>query len=256
MTFDSSFHHIESLRLIDIKSNNILQRLSVLTSLPRLVSLTVSIEGDLKNLNDVYQLIFKLSTLKNVKVSYNQYNPYITLPMVVNNQFSSIEHLNVNHSCRVNNLITMLSYTPRLSHLICKGLIDWDENIREMKMLLPNLIFISVRIYLPQFDEFEMFIKKISRQLQVLRVSLRAFKGYLDADRWERLISQHMPNLRKFHFRHGEIIDDDFNVTIFYKLINRFNSSFWIERQWVSKLSITISGIICRQIMFSIDPYR
>ncbi|CAF4422157.1 unnamed protein product, partial [Adineta steineri] len=106
-----------------------------------------------------------------------------------------------------------------------------------------------------QFNEFEIFIKKLSHCLEVLKISFYDNKTYIDANRWKQLISQYLPQLQKFYFRHDEIIDSNFNVIKFYEQINQFNSLFWIERQWISNLSISISGTICKQIMFSVSPY-
>ncbi|CAF1154672.1 unnamed protein product [Adineta steineri] len=255
-TTDFLLNHLESLRFIDIESNNILQRLSILSLLPRLMSLTIIIEDDFKNLNDIYLLIFKIPALKFIKISYNQYNPYIPLPIATIYQITSIERLNINHTCRIINLITILSYTPQLSHLTCKGLIDWDEVIQDFTITLPYLTYISLGLCFIQFNEFEIFIKKLSHCLEVLKISFYDNKTYIDGNRWKQLISQYLPQLQKFYFRHDEIIDSKFNVIKFYEQINQFNSLFWIERQWISNLSISISGTICKQIMFSVSPYK
>ncbi|CAF4380562.1 unnamed protein product [Adineta steineri] len=69
------------------------------------------------------------------------------------------------------------------------------------------------------------------RQIQVLSIAIYFLYGihpntdeYIDADRWERLISTHMLNLRIFDFQytsHG--CDSDYKHPEFETLVNKFN---------------------------------
>jgi hypothetical protein len=66
-------------------------------------------------------------------------------------------------------------------------------------------------------------------QLQVLRISSVLDNDYLDSNRWERLISAHMPRLHTFDFQHfGQTPTED----SYHFLIDGFTSPFWIEHQW------------------------
>jgi len=74
-------------------------------------------------------------------------------------------------------------------------------------------------------------ISNLFHQLQVLRISSTFQNGYLDSNRWKRLISIYLPRLHTFDLQHFEklsSIDDD----EYHLLIDGFNSSFWIERKW------------------------
>ena len=84
-------------------------------------------------------------------------------------------------------------------------------------------------------------------------LTLSAFdhSSYLDADLWEQLISQHMPQLRKFHFQHRESSNNNLQLTPHHQLINQFTSPFWIARQWI--FEIATDGL---DILYSIQLYR
>ncbi|CAF4767387.1 unnamed protein product, partial [Rotaria sp. Silwood2] len=78
----------------------------------------------------------------------------------------------------------------------------------------------------------------------------RIDENYLNADRWERFISKNMTSLIKFIFRYSDTIDDEFEINFYHSLINRFTSSFWIDRKWIFKLLTKDDELI-----YSISPY-
>ncbi|CAF0937767.1 unnamed protein product [Adineta steineri] len=79
------------------------------------------------------------------------------------------------------------------------------------------------------------------RQIQILNIAIQ-FIGfdlddndseYINADRWQRLISTHLSNLRIFDFQYSYRGLDSFDERqAFETLINKFNLKFWIEHQW------------------------
>jgi len=91
---------------------------------------------------------------------------------------------------------------------------------------MSNLTHITIgRCYL-QFDRFEIFIKKISSQLQVLPITLSNDRAYLDGNQWERIIVQHMSHLRKFDYDYRHFVEDSLELTTDHALVHRFTSSF------------------------------
>ncbi len=65
-----------------------------------------------------------------------------------------------------------------------------------------------------------------------------------------------MPHLHIFDFQYQESIDDDLKVTSYHTLMNRFNSSFWIQRQWLLEIKIDINKKIEGLIIYSISPSK
>jgi hypothetical protein len=190
-------------------------------------------------------------------LSSDIYQPIIPLPIATNNQFSAIEYFNIDHSCSLEDLISIFSFTPQLNRLICKELIRSNDNIKiEVPLILDNLTRIQIYECYLVFDKLETFIKMISSQLRVLHITTYWDATYLDADRWKRLISEHMPHLRELDFQHHEFIDDDFEVTKYHKLINRFRSSFWLMRQLVFELAVDVNDWTWSELIYSIHPYR
>ncbi|CAF5058889.1 unnamed protein product, partial [Rotaria magnacalcarata] len=102
------------------------------------------------------------------------------------------------------------------------------------------------------FDDFEEFLLKLCSPLQLFDAKIKSRdRSYLNADRWERFISQHMTSLIRFTFRYSDIIDDEFELTFYHSLINRFTSSFSIDRKWFFKLFIEENELI-----YSIRQYQ
>jgi hypothetical protein len=181
---------------------------------------------------------------------------YCNIPIAAQNQFSSIEYLIIYHRCTFNQLIDIISHTPRLSRLYCFNLIqpdDDDDNIKsELMIKLNNLTYLKMSLYNIDFNELEEFLLKLCFQLKLFNVKIRNMdENYLDADRWERFISQNMPSLNIFIFRYSDTIDDDFQMTDYHSLISSFTSSFWIDRKWIFKLLIEEDELI-----YSIRPYE
>jgi hypothetical protein len=171
-------------------------------------------------------------------------------------QLSPLQCLIMNHPCTSIQLIILLSYTPQLRHLHCRILAKSNEIIGEhVDITLPNLTHLSIDKCDAVFDEFEIFIKQIGSQLQVLRVTTSKNVEYLNGHRWEQLIVQSMPHLRIFDFKYeinfgaSECGTDDVRIV-------EFISTFWIERQWICEFNIQIDDWEDKFIIFSIHPYK
>ena len=79
---------------------------------------------------------------------------------------------------------------------------------------------------------------------------------YLDADRWQNLILSDMPNLSIFDIQYIYSVQSNKNITSSYEtLINKFTSSFWIERQWFFDTQYPYEQYQDNIIFYS-KPYR
>jgi hypothetical protein len=114
-------------------------------------------------------------------------------------------------------------------------MIRMDISQKQHLIHYPILTHIFIDKCCADFNKLETFISNVSRQLQVLCVMYSNDIAYLDADRWERIISQHLLHLRIFELKYEETIDVDLETTIYHKQLNRFNSSFWMKRKWFLK---------------------
>jgi len=259
LVIDSTFNHLESLVLHRIKLDKLMFLLINLTSLPHFLSLKIHLDDHSKSLGNVYQLIFRLPFLKYNKFTLiHDTSHEILMPLLNDNkeQISIIKYLIINHSCTLNDITNILYYTSQLCLLRCKRLLKSDRMVNEeLYIMLPNLIHISIESCNVLFEHFEIFIKKISSHLKLLRINTSEDITYLKADRWEQLITQHMPRLHKFYFEYRQFIDDRFEFTPTHMQFNRFISSFWIERQWLFELKIYVS-VISSILLFSIHPHR
>ena len=93
---------------------------------------------------------------------------------------------------------------------------------------------------------------KLCSKLTILCVTIQSSdENYLDANRWECFITEHIPYLNKFIFSFTEDIDDDFKITPCHALINRFISPFWINKKWIFRILIDNDDI-----NYLLRPYR
>jgi hypothetical protein len=180
-------------------------------------------------------------------------NSPVTLPMAEKKQFVTIEHLDIVHSCTFNEIARIVSYTPHLSHLSIYHDAR-NDSIDEMTLpiKLSKLTHLSIYGVLMPFNQFEMFIKNIHCQLKVLDFTARWQDfTYLNADRWERFISQNLPQLEEFKFKYYENTIDSNKSSINPERRNQFTSPFWIARKWV----LFVQGD-SEYIIYSVRPYK
>ncbi|CAF1663456.1 unnamed protein product [Adineta ricciae] len=253
-TRNSSFGALQSIVLHRILICELLH--SDLKSLPNLLSLTVDRAVLLfEDVSDVYRMIFSLPVLKYIKMSFevdfelqddNSIN--ICLPVTMNEQCSKIEYMFIDHTCKFDGLISLFHHTPQLRRLICTDLQKADRKVDSEQ--IPTLLYLkSLRIdrcYI-DFDDFEMLIRKVSSQLEELCVRRDFGMNYLNANRWEMLITDFLPHLKRFTYKcfgsNSRVLEDR-NLR---EVIHRFTSPFWINKRWT--LDFVINYVV---IYFSV----
>ena len=255
-SINSSFDHLQSLSLIGIHPQTLPPLLIQLSRVSRLCSLTIDTWNDFDDdLQTIYRSIFALPVLKFYKFTLSEMNDRIcgiSLPMANPNQLSTIQYLEMTHSCSIDELGHIVSYTPELRHL---KFINNDEFYSETGiLLLPNLTHLSISANQLNFDDFEMFIKNVHCSLEVLHFTVRSeYKdtSYLDAPRWEQLILQSLPQLKEFAFEYYRYGSDEHDFNKPDGEHNRFTSPFWLSRRWIYQLTIDDE-----QFIHSVIPYK
>ncbi|CAF1529473.1 unnamed protein product, partial [Rotaria sp. Silwood1] len=255
-TIDSSFNCLESLVFYAIKSDLLISLLPTLTCLSRLFSLTIEIWSNIKDLGNIYQLIFNLPKLKyiNFRAMESNEDIIISLPIATNEQISSIEYLIMEHPCAFDELSAITSYTPNLHHLKFLSLTHRKVDITSIKpMILPNLKHLSIHIYRKMsFNVFEIFISKLNSKIKILSLTT-IFEdiAYLDANRWENFILTKLPQLEKFYFKYSAYFAEDYQTPMYSGQRDQFISSFWLQRGWILDIEVEDENII-----YSIRPYQ
>ena len=168
------------------------------------------------------------------------------------NQCQTLEHLIINGRCRLDQLISILSYVPKLRHLSCQHLYDCEYSEIDLSRLSSNLTSICLTLYRISFKELKLFLSKISSHLRKLRIRRFNDKTYFHAEQWKELILNFMPCLHIFDFQCSILIDDHSH----YKLIEQFFSQFWIERNWSFNYYYYTNENSYYLHFISIIPYR
>ncbi|CAF0908240.1 unnamed protein product [Rotaria sordida] len=251
-SIDSSFNCLESLLLFKIPPSILLSLLINLTCLPRLFSLTIDTQRTLDDLTEVYRLIFLLPKLKYMKCSARRTVVYMSLPIAKKEQLTNIEYLVINHSCTFNQVSTIISYTPELYHLnLMKSYDNYFNNEILLPMDLFRLTYLSIKMCDIMLDELELFIAETGCNLKVLRIITHSHeRDYLDADQWQELIEDYLPDLEEFYLQYHEKVDPEAAMSDTLPSDN-FRSLFWIERQWLMDVEMNSLKIVC-----SIGSYR
>jgi hypothetical protein len=228
----SKFIRLERLFLDNIEPP-LLQNIDYLITLPRLYSLVLVSNARIQNRANIYHQIFHLPVLRYCKVSFGESYKPVLIPFATD-KYSPIEHLVINHSVHFDLLYCILSYVPQLRRLSIHGLFDSEEKKKNtFSIVLSHLTHLSLELNSVMFDDFEVLVKNLFHNLSKLYISASNDGTYLNADRWQHLIQSHMSNLNIFDLQYIDSAHSDQNVTPTDEpLVNKFNSSFWVERQW------------------------
>ncbi|CAF4091400.1 unnamed protein product [Rotaria sordida] len=248
----SKFIRLETLILDNIEPSY-LRNLEWLNILPRLSSLVIISDGYTNDQAEIYHQIFQLPVLRSCKVLLGiHYMPIVSSLPFATNKSSPIGHLLIHHNLHLDTLYVILSYVPQLRRLSIPVLFEAVNKQRiTFPIALNYLTYISLQLGFITFDVFELLIKNIFYKLQILRLSTSHDITYLDADRWQNLILSHMSNLNVFDLQFIYFVESDEDITFIYDVqINKFTSSFWIERQWFFSTQYS-----CRQNQYSIMFY-
>jgi hypothetical protein len=168
-------------------------------------------------------------------------NPNIFIPRAINEKFSTIEYLVINHHCAFFELYSIIRHTPLLYHLICRQILKKNDHLgNEKAITLPSLTHISMDICVKSPDHFGLFMMKLFAPVQVLRIRYHRNTDHLDDNGWEHLIRTNLPYLCRFHYENHQCFSRYEENNFDYTKINQFTSPFWVERQLYGELALNM----------------
>jgi hypothetical protein len=252
----SKFIQLETLILDDITAKYLHNILKHSIVLPKLHSLILNLADHVQDPSKIFVYIFRLPKLKYCKITYrtkDDQNP----PFIFLNEYkrSPIEHLVINTHFRYDSLDGLFFCLPQLRYLSINCLVKCSYiDINPCRIALKHLKYVSFKLDGIDFDRLQKLIKYFFRHVEILRLTTRYDQAYLDAKRWEQVIVSYMPNLRIFDINHDGSARN--NSLTYHDLINQFNSSFWIEKQWFFTHQHDWLERLDSGLFYSTDPYR
>ena len=258
MSLDPSFISLESLTLSQLKSGVLEACLTSLASLPRLLTLTIEQNDNERDLRQIYRLIFQLPVLKHLQVSSNALETFIPMSVPIDDDRSPIEHLLINHPCVFSDLMSLLSYVPRLESLTCREI--WQsrpDTVENFSVRLPQLTRLWVHQRDLRFNRLELLLNQLSPMLRVLRVSGGcAGDDYINVHRWERLLTQKFNQLKKFFLDLHIHLDSSSHLKTYHNIMKHFSTPFWIEGSCAFEAKVHWSYRVCYDITYTIVSDR
>ncbi|CAF3242361.1 unnamed protein product [Rotaria sp. Silwood2] len=112
----SNFVRLERLALDNIEPKHLEQVFGELISLPMLSSLIIISIRNVNNISIIYRQIICLPALKYCQLLLGKSSRADSLP-VATNEYSSMEHLIINHCIFIDQLVNLLSYVPQFRRL-------------------------------------------------------------------------------------------------------------------------------------------
>ena len=258
--FITEFIELKSLTLDNINYKSFNNISTYLMFLPKLHSLVINFAEYIQYPNNIFTRIFHLDKLKSCKITYQEKDHYEPGPIYFSEYDTSpIEYLVINTRFPFKSFDKLLSCFPKLRHLsidclVISSFMEIETENEKRPIVLKQLKSVSLKLDSINFNRLEHVIKTFFRHVEVLRLTAKYNQEYLNAQRWEQLILTSMPNLRIFDLNIQSYGPK--NQLTFHDLINQFNSSFWIEKQWSFTHQHDRPNDINHGILYSTDPYR
>ena len=253
---DASFSRLESLRLDDMSLDKLMMYCFYSNFLPNLHSLNIctDVSKNSSAMGNILRMILSLPSLKRCIVSNNMNFRRVMLnrllPNAINSKPSTIEYLKIDKAVSLEILLSLLKDLPELRHLEYFSLPRSIGNRFRCDLIdLSHLKQISIDAAAISFDQCEALIEIIGRHVEIFKLLRDKDENYLDAERWERIITNYLPHLRVFDMKYVDttlweikLIDPSFDL---------FHSQFWIERKWFPTVTF---GLFSSE--FHIHPYK
>ncbi|CAF0992340.1 unnamed protein product [Adineta steineri] len=257
---------LTTLILNNIEANFIEPIVNQLSSLPVLSSLTIVSISNIITKNNLYSKLFQLPKLKYCQIDIE----LLDIPKkftIATNEFSTIEWLIINHRISIDKLLILLTYVPQLRRLSIDQLVQSEfDQLSKTSTNLNYLTNVSLKFafhFNVPFQQFEILVENYFHQVQVLNIKTQSVHldldtgKYLNANRWEQLISTSMLNLRIFNFQQSyRGFRSNEERQAFDYFINKFNSKFWIEHQWFFDYHYHETKRSTTAVFYSRNPYR
>ncbi len=253
----SDFIRLETLILDNISAKNLYKIFLELKFLPNLHLLVLNLAEYVQNSIDVFSKIFLLSKLKYCKITYRIKVYEDPLPCYFSKyDYSPVEHLIIDARFPHDSLNNLLYCFPKLCRLSINYLVHsrYEDSESCPIRLLKDLKYVSLKLYLIKFNKFEKTVQNFFFHIEVLQISTQYDTAYLDAKRWEHLITSYMPSLRIFDIHHDGFRSE--NGLTYHDLIDQFTSSFWIAKQWFFTHQHNWLELLNSGVFYSTQPYR
>lgn len=254
---NSTFENLQALHLNSLPAYKLTVLLIDCLSLTNLVCLTCCLTSCFVDVSYIYRLIFRFRNLKTFQLSLpliEDLDDFEQALFVVDQyQLSSIEYLKIDHCCTIDDFLSILLCLPKLKSLSCQTLFQANEYIeKDIPFSIPNLTNLVIHKCVLKFDPLERILKKIAANLKRFKIHIRCIdSNYLDAQRWQTIICQIMPNLVHFQMKYYEYFHDRLQLSSYQKLLDRFLSEFWRDRNWIFNLELTNNDLI-----YSVDSSK
>lgn len=257
---DSSCIRLEEIHLSEIGVNLLLQLLHRCSQLPYLKILDIDINDRINydKTIEIYRLIFTQTKLKSFRFAVsidNELLDSLPLSMALKEQYTCIQYLYLNHCVDLNDLFSILSYTPKIYKLVVSFVLDKNKNDKlkhKMPISLNNLKYFSIEHYEADFDDLDILFSKMICLLEYFHLLIRHRRdNYHYPYRWKEFIGKYLWFLEDFTliFQESNNFQSEIlNDTLLFKQIC---SNFWNYIPINFELEISLNDI-----KHKITPYQ
>lgn len=250
------FTNLEKLLVDNINPTYVEDIIAKLSSLPKLSSLILKLNNENSQSNISFARKLPLRVFKYCVQPVNV-DDLFARRSITTNCSSSIEHLVIKNRMNDKDLLIILSHVPQLRRLSVDHLFRYYRRANQnLPNISKNLTDITIKLEHMNFDYFECLIINAFSYVKALTITINDDEKYLNAKRWERLISSYLPHLRIFDIRCANFVINENDENACRSLMDRFSTRFWTERQWFFRHDHNWKGHSNRGVFYSIQPHR
>ena len=225
------FSHLRSLIFIDLRENNIPQLQEIFPKLSQITTLRL-----LKSEIDTYEFesLIPIDHLQTLSINSELYFVHNLLPL----KSFTTTNISLNDICR------LLSYTPCLEYVNISNVREISLSDEYYQSSRPvNLKCLILTDFRAKFADLVHLLRNMDK-LRSLTTCSSSDPSWVDASRWEQLITSSLPSLKHFRFRSEIFPTSPINTGV--EIFERFQTDFWLkEHHWpvevlIEQYSITI----------------
>ncbi len=249
------FIYLKSLSLSYISSESIITKIIIalhqLNHLTHLKMIQYCVDHDLMNNGWIFDQIW---SLKNLNYCYFQrkkylWNPFFISPIIISHSIKSLYLEGFSYNSQ--ELHSLLLHTTNLENLSIE--IEHNYGYQE----------ISTNIYslkrLKLFVQYTPFITNNLLEYMPNLIDLTIELAYIviDGYQWEKIINNHLPNLKKFQMKMEFYLrDHDEKEEQINQLLNSFTNQFWIDQhRWFIQCHWYLSNKPLKAYLYTLPYY-
>jgi hypothetical protein len=183
----------------------------------------------------------------------------IPIPSTSNQEPSNLEYLAVNHLIFIDEILSIINYTPKLRHLFLGALDGQNAPLITTSSIIPKLPQLTKLIIQEStlaVDDLESLLSAFDCRLKTLKIETDSYFRFRIDEQWKKLMNTTLSDLnifkidftiqsvRWFHaFGEYHDYDEDEDKCRIQSSIDFVCDPFWYDHGWLAQIHVSTSSV-------------